>query len=157
MRPTLFTRLRGAADPLARRVGHYTAYTLNDELVGYADEPIEAVAAELRSLSYEPNPLSAAKRHPATGELHHYSLRRIDPDDRHRQYHVHLWPSSGEAPTEVHSHRELRPDPSRVEGETWSEAVERMRTHYRPGDTYEPREAGEAAATLLDHPADDSP
>jgi len=152
-RPTLFTRLRGAADPLARRFGHYTAYELDGEEIGTVSAVPNVTRRLLELKGYEENRLSAAKRHPETGELHHFSLRRIDPDDPQRQYHVHLWPVADDSSrTEVHSHRELRPDLSPLAGETWREAAERARTHYRPGDTYEPRAADWIAEGVLDTP-----
>lgn len=153
MRPTLFTRLRGAADPVARRFGYYSAYELDGEQIGTVSaRPI--VTKQLLGLKgYEQNRLSAAKRHPESGELHHYSLRRVDPEDPQRQYHVHLWPVEDDTSrTEVHSHRELRPDLSPVGSESWPEAYERMRRHYRPGDTYEPQAADSVARKVLDVP-----
>lgn len=124
--------IRSRLDPVARRVGLYTAYTLDEsERVGRVSDP-----DMLRSLGFEPTPtlagipLEAAKYHPETGETHDLSLRRVDRTDETRQYHVHVFGH------EVFSHSELRPDPKPIGDETVRDMVSRLRTHYRPGETY---------------------
>ena len=132
MNPELLKRL----DPIARRFGGYTAYTLSEkERVGTIKT--NAVSA-LREIGYEWPPrfagirLEAAKMHPETGEVHQASFRKVDPNNERKQYHVHLWDVFSIAPTPVYVHREYRPDFKRVADESYSEMYDRLRTHYRP-------------------------
>lgn len=135
--PSAWTRLRAAADPLARRLNAYTAYSLTpDEYVGRIDGDVRAF---LRSHGYEPQYLSAAKRHPETNALHDLSYRRVPTAHpagvttaltrnwrpAQCQYHVHVFGH------ECFSHYELRPD-------FWPPNPRRLREHYRPtaGSTY---------------------
>ena len=172
--------LRVAVDPLARALGHYTAYDLTGEHVGDAPGHLADTHAALRAAGYEPSPslgpipLEAAKRHPETGDPHRYSLRRVagvddasdvnaiadrtdaarhdmEPAAHQLQYHVHLWPRDGHI--ELHSHFEWRPDPRRLDGETWTDTYDRLRSHYRPGSygggSYLRGAHGDAVATLV--------
>lgn len=148
MKPSKFTRLRAAANGYAERFGLYTAYTLSaDEHVETAETPVRDVRETLRAAGYEPLRLSAAKRHPDDGRLMLTDVRRVDPADVRRQYHVHLW-RDGDGGTEVFSHRELRPDLHPVGEESVRDAYDRVRTHYRPGDTYEEGVACDAVGNL---------
>lgn len=131
--PTPWTELRAALDPFTRRFGYYTAYRLHPaEFIGDGvfQHGIPSAARWLRSMGYRPNWVSAAKRHPETGQLHDLSYRKI-PDshppnlDEKRitdfgpaqcQFHVHAF-DMGER-IEFFSHYETRP----IMG--W--------THYRP-------------------------
>ena len=149
MSPSKYTRLRDAADDAVSAFGFYTSYTLSEgEHVGETPEPPLLTAGVLRAGGYEPLRLSAAKRHPEDGRLMLADLRRVDRDDVTRQYHVHLWRSEGGG-TEVFSHRELRPDIRPVGEESVRDAYERVRTHYRPGDTYEEGEACDHVKRLV--------
>lgn len=137
-----WTAARAALDPLARRYGQYTAYTIpSEEFIGHApDERIPAIRAWLRREGYGPQFLSAAKRHPETGELHELSYRRV-PDEhppaaynsplveqfgaRQCQLHVHAFAVPGGV--DVFSHYEVRPDPF-----TPDVNLHRLQTHYNP-------------------------
>lgn len=151
--PSRWTRLRAHLDSVARLFGGYTAYTLSrEEYIGSVYLPGGARDAYtfLTKNGYEPQYLSAAKRHPETGALHELSMRNVP--ERHPpatvtddwmadiafhynpsecQYHVHVFEHDGIV--EYFSHYELRPD---VFGPSFS--VGRLREHYRPeyGETY---------------------
>jgi len=129
--PSLYTRLRAAADPLARSLGHYSAYTLRGERIGVTGHTRRAAEAALRERGYEPSPLGleAAKQHPDDGRLHVLALRRVDPDHPRRQYHVHGFTHPDGI--ELHSHYELRADPWPVGGGSWGDVRGRLRDHYR--------------------------
>lgn len=142
--PSVWTRLRAAADPVLRRTaGLYTAYPLHGaEHIGTTHDLTLADARHyLRQNGYEPQYLSAAKRHPVTGALHDLSYRRVP--DKHPallvneplaqdyrpnacQYHAHLfrWDTGR---IDWYSHYEARPDLTRP-----SVDLDRLRTHYRP-------------------------
>lgn len=76
--------------------------------------------------------LSAAKYHPRDADrVDVASLRRVDPADPRRQYHVHLF-DEGTAGTSICSHLEYRPDLRPVGDESIGEAVDRLREHYSP-------------------------
>ena len=146
---SLWTDIRAAADPFARRLGGYTAYRLSTmEYVGRVRYPLGVHDARdhLESKGYEPQALSAAKRHPNTGALHDLSYRRVpeehpdgadgatiadayDPDEC--QLHVHVFETAGWL--EWFSHYELRPDVFRP-----SFSYDRLAEHFRPtpGETY---------------------
>lgn len=141
--------LMARIDPMARRVGLYTAYPLPPaELI--ASEPTEAVSTflheRLTPAGYHTQWLAATKYHPETGEIQDASCRRVPdthPDIDSRltrnwspdqcQFHVHLW-NVGDR-VEVFSHYELRPDVFRPTID-----IGRLREHYRPawGATYLP-------------------
>lgn len=140
--PSLWTRVRGALDPLARLVGLYTAYKVSDaEYIGSTNRFNGLHGArlylEIRENEYEPQYLSAAKRHPGTNQLHDLSYRRIpskhppeaidtEIGNRYRpgqcQFHVHVFAVGDRL--QWFSHYETRP----------SAGLE----HYRPsiGETY---------------------
>lgn len=146
--PTLWTRLRGAVDPYTRRtLGLYTAYPLDcREHIATWNASLGLFRKSITNLGYEPQRLSAAKRHPQTGTLHALSMRRVPdrhPDDAEGtaiareydpeqcQYHLHAIEVNGGY--DIFSHYELspsilhpRPNPAR------------LREHYRPtyGSTY---------------------
>lgn len=148
-------------DPLARTAGFYTAYQLSDaEFVGTVPYAIPGPLWWFPEKGgYEAPttvagvPLSAAKYHPETGELHTKTYRKVDPDNPRAQWHVHLWESFGESIEEAHyevfSHYELRPDPWPVADETWRECIQRLREHYRPGESYVEGYACEAVTELV--------
>lgn len=122
-------RLLSTSDPVARRLGTYTAYRLDRaEFVGTLQR--DRGTFDLRDLGYEHNPLSAAKYHPETDELDDSSWRRVDPDDPRWQWHVHLWENDVEV--EAFSHYEYRPDPRLLSGESPSDMTQRLRDHYNP-------------------------
>ena len=148
MNPELLKRL----DPIARRFGGYTAYTLStEEFVGLVSPHKQP---SLYELGYEKSPtfagisLEAAKIHPISGDTHDVSLRKIDPQNTRKQYHVHIWLYD---PAEVYVHREYRPDIRPVSGESISEMIERLRTHYKPtyGENYEQGEMCDDLEELL--------
>lgn len=58
-------------------------------------------------------------------------MRRVDPSDPRRQYHVHLF-DEGTAGTSIYSHLEYRPDIHPVGDESLDDAVARLREHYSP-------------------------
>lgn len=137
-----WTRLRDAVDPLTRELlGLYAAYDLDpDELARTAPWRTKDEARSfLRERGYEPQHLSAAKRHPDDGRLHDLSYRRVPsvhppevdatalqdwPPDA-CQYHAHVFVYDSGA--DVFSHYELRPDFFAP-----SFSIQRLRTHYRP-------------------------
>lgn len=94
------------------------------------------IAHRLKTFGYENPPtfggipLEAAKTHPRTGHVHDYSLRRVDPENEKRQFHVHLFVVDGVV--EVFSHLELRPDFRPVAGESLRDAYARLQEHLSP-------------------------
>lgn len=150
MNPELLKRL----DPIARRFGLYTSYTLDEsEFVGSVEVDTRNVFKDPENMNppfvmegdffhflewkgYERNPtfagvsLVAAKQHPETGRVHDVSLRKIDPENERKQYHLHYWLEGTKAQIAVH--REYRPDFKPVTDESLSEMIERLKTHYRP-------------------------
>lgn len=106
-------RLRHAAGGVADAVlpGQcYGVFTLKPcEFVGYLDVGLEEVKALLEARSYSYSPLSAKKLHPEYHLPDDGSYRRLDPEDRSKQWHVHCWKHGGGI--EVFSHYELRPEP----------------------------------------------
>lgn len=153
--PSPWTELRAAADPITRQFGFYTAYRLaRGEYIGEREYTpsvlgsLTQMRAYLRDRGYEPNYLSAAKRHPTERDRYHdLSYRRV-PDlhpgeidgttlaaifnPSECQYHVHAFKFRG-GRIELYSHYEARPDILEP-----SFRIRRLRTHYRPtvGDTY---------------------
>lgn len=145
--PTPWTELRVALDPIARRFNHYTAYRIREaERIGTTGRDVASTREYLRQQGYEPQYLSAAKRHPDTGQAHDISYRRVPEshppaaDGRdvaekftpeECQFHVHAFATGGQV--ELFSHYEARPD---FFSPTWD--VARLRTHYRPvyGEEY---------------------
>ena len=147
-----------AIDPIARRVGLYTSYELSGkEYVGSVEINTSNVFKDAKDLrppfvmehdlyrtlttnGYETSPtfagitLEAAKIHPESGRVHDVSLRKVDPENNQKQYHLHYWLESVEEgyEAELFSHHEYRPDLKILEGETLADAIERLRTHYRP-------------------------
>jgi hypothetical protein len=147
---TFWTRLRGALNP-ALPDGWYTAYDLGAaEHVATTRLSVPALRETLRMGGYERQRLSAAKRHPQTGQLHDLSMRRV-PDEhpdavrgtritawpaRACQFHVHAFRLDTDTlgpVTWVGSHYELRPDFFRPRP-----SVQRLHEHYKPeyGQTY---------------------
>ena len=134
-------RLAKWLNPLAKRLGLYTSYELTPkEFVGVADR--RCIASRLRARGYRSPPrvagipLSAAKTHPVTGAIHDLTLRKPDPQDHARQYHIHGF--RFDSMLAIATHYELRPDLCKLPGETHGDRVARLRTHYRPvwGDDY---------------------
>jgi hypothetical protein len=64
--------------------------------------------------------------------VHDVSLRKVDPDNSRKQYHVHLWHIENNKYWKIASHYEYRPDFTRVGDESTSDMIARLRTHYRP-------------------------
>ena len=137
----------------------YAAYSLDrTECVGtVTDATADDVRSDLRREGYEPSGLLAAlKLHPETGQPDAGSLRRVDPEHPRWHWHVHLFAVDGDV--EFYSHYEFRPDLGRIEGETHSERVQRLREHHRPTwghrlrdeTTYVLGACDEAVAGLLD-------
>ena len=130
-------------DPLARRFGLYLSYELSqDEFIGTINQTHGIVRDTLRHNGYEPSPtfagikLEAAKTHPETGEVHDFSLRKVDPESPKRQFHTHLWMRSVDE-IDAYCHYEYRPDATILEGESLSDAKQRLSTHYKPeGNEY---------------------
>lgn len=145
--PTPWTELRALANPIARLFGYYTAYPLDpNEYLGTADLTLDSALSILWRYGYQPQWLSAAKRHPETNRLHDASYRRVpnehpkaaagrrlvtDFEPKQCQFHVHLFEL--EDGVEFYSHYEARPDFVRPDI-----SLGRLRTHYRPqwGETY---------------------
>lgn len=152
--PSTWTELRGAIDPLVRPFDLYTAYPLSEkERIGTTPtgpKGVDRARRRLRDRGYEPQYLSAAKRHPRTGQLHDLSFRRVPhehpfeilkPDAEafaiqswrpaECQYHVHVF-DLGDV-LDWFSHYELRPDFFKPDLD-----VVRLTTHYRPryGEEY---------------------
>jgi len=134
--PTQRKRIDG---PLRRLTGGrlYYAYELEKaERVKTVPNTLDAIAGYLTRRGYERPPrlggipLEAAKTHPDTGQVHDKSLRRVDPDNPRRQWHIHLFKVDGVV--EVFSHYELRPDARPVAGESPTDAYERLQEHLRP-------------------------
>lgn len=139
--PSRWTRFRALLDPLARLFGYYTAYSLSSpEYVGTLKQSIPETHNYLKHNAYQPQRLSAAKRHPDHGRLHDLSLRYIpsthpdgalgtplaqefDPEEC--QFHVHIFRTA--EGVDVFSHYESRPDLMRP-----NISRKRLRTHYRP-------------------------
>lgn len=139
--PSAWTRFRAAVNPLARRLGLYTAYPLGTpEHIGTVEQSMDEARSFLDHCGYEPQWLSAAKRHPRTDQLHDLSYRRVpnqhpseatgtrlarEFEPQECQYHTH-WFHDLEG-IEVFSHYELRPD-------FWRPTLSliRLRKHYRP-------------------------
>ena len=159
-----------AIDPVARLLGFYTSYELHEsEFVGTVEIDTSNVFNDpenmnppfvmehdlyhyLEWIGYERNPtfmglsLVAAKQHPETGRVHDVSLRKVDPENERRQYHLHYWVDRHSAQIAVHW--EYRPDFEILEGETLGEAVERLRTHYRPDWSTDEYQKGKACEKL---------
>lgn len=135
-------------DNVARKFGFYTAYELDSEEYVGTVQGMWTVQ-RLMQRGYEKPPtfagvsLQAAKLHPDSGDVHDISLRKVDPDNPRKQWHIHLYHTG---PTmfveheelEIFSHYEFRPDFQRVGDESYGDMIERLRTHYRPewGETY---------------------
>jgi hypothetical protein len=106
-------RLRHAAGGVADAVlpgRYYGVFTLKPgEFVGRLDVGIEEVKSLLEARSYSYSPLAAKKLHPEHRVPDDGSYRRLDPADRSKQWHVHLWDRADGI--EVFSHYELRPEP----------------------------------------------
>jgi len=142
MRPTPWTRLRAAVDPVTRKtLGLYAAYSLTSE------EYIGTVKTDtFTPEGFSPERLSAAKRHPESGRLHVASLTRtpdehpdaalgtglVEYDPGQTQFHVHAFNTDVTGFLDVFSHYELRPTLRPVADENWGEAISRMAAHYRP-------------------------
>jgi len=135
-------QLKKRLNPVAKRFGYYTAYEISlKEYVGTISDPWQA-KAELEQRGYESPPtvmgieLTAAKIHPQTGNPHDVTLRRIDPDNRRWQWHIHMWLRDGGTVSVDHvivfSHYEMRPDFKRIDGEDTAEMLGRLQIHYRP-------------------------
>lgn len=126
----MLKKILSRIDPWLRKVGLYTAYTLGtDEYIGTMGEEMFKRIKE----TSETTNLEAVKYHPGTGDIHDWSGRIIDPEDRRKQYHIHAW-ESGKGKFTVYSHREFRPDlhPISWPDESLYETYKRLRTHYRP-------------------------
>ena len=106
-------RLRHAAGGVADAVlpGEcYGVFTLKPgERIGYLDADLADVKPLLEARSYTYSPLSAKKLHPSDHVADDGSYRRLDPENRSKQWHVHLFERSDGI--EVFSHYELRPEP----------------------------------------------
>ena len=126
----------GRLDPLARRLGHYTAYQLDErEYVGTYEGDIRSVLREIGYVRYN---LAALKYHwNESDNADDGSFRKVDPENPRWQWHVHIWRVDGHS-WAVASHYEYRSDIIPVSDETPSEAIERVRLHYRPtwGENY---------------------
>jgi len=147
-------QLKKRLNPVAQKYGYYTAYELDaKEFVG--DAPNKPPFHRwFVNAGYESPPkvmgvqLSATKLHPDTGEVHDFTIRRVDPDNPRWQWHVHLWYMQGE--TEIYSHYEMRPDMRRIDGEDKAEMIGRLKIHYRPsGDEYREGYKDHVVAKLL--------
>ena len=106
-------RLRHAAGGIADAVlpgACYGVFRLKpSEFVGSLDVDRSELIALLEARSYSYNSLSAKKLHPVDHISDDGSFRRLDPGDRSKQWHVHLF--ERDDGIEVFSHYELRPEP----------------------------------------------
>jgi hypothetical protein len=134
-------RLAKAINPLAKRLGFYTAYQLHPkEFVGVADRRCLRKRLHARGYNRPPRigciPLSATKTHPVTGAIHDFTMRKPDPEDNRLQFHIHGF--RFDSVVAIASHHELRPDLRRLAGESPADRKQRLKTHYRPvwGDDY---------------------
>jgi len=142
-----------AADPYARKIGLYSSYQLStDEFIGRLERGWKET---LEANGYEPSPtfmgisLEAAKTHPDSGEVHDYSLRKVDPESRRWHWHAHFWITGHLTIAAVHY--EMRPDITILEGETLIDAKQRLSTHYRPeGNEYLKGVADETLKELVE-------
>jgi len=134
--PTQRKRIDG---PLRRLTGGrlYYSYGLEKaEWVGICPYKMDEAVEQFTGGGYEQSPrlfgipLEAAKLHPDTGDVHSVSLRRVDPDNPTRQWHIHLFDQGGSVG--VFSHYELRPDFERINKESWSDVIDRLKEHKRP-------------------------
>jgi len=157
MSPSLQTRLKALVDKYTPS-GWYAAYKLDaEELIGTFDLPLDRAQVKLHKVGYGLLPtifgvrLSAAKRHPETGELHDATRREVPRskaeiervnelahgteleqyEPERLQLHVHLF-ERNDGTTDVFSHLELRSDLHPVGTEDWSEAIGRLMIHYSP-------------------------
>jgi len=161
-------------DPYLRRVNLYSAYTLDEmEFVGSVEINTSNIFKDAKDLrppfvmehdfyntltanGYETSPtfvgitLEAAKIHPKTGDVHDVSLRKVDPENTQKQYHLHYWLESVEEGYEAQlfSHHEYRPDIRILEGETLADAIERLRTHFKPDWSTSEYQQGKADQTV---------
>jgi len=134
-------------------VGLYSSYQLSkDEFIGRLERGWKET---LEANGYEPSPtfmgisLEAAKTHPESGEAHDYSLRKVDPESPRWHFHAHFWITGHH--TAAFSHYEMRPDIAILEGESLSDAKQRLSTHYRPeGDEYLKGVADETLKELVE-------
>lgn len=143
--------LRAWADPYLRRVGLYSAYQLSrEEYIGKAGRHIrdwlEREYDTPRTVAGVP--LEAAKYHWQTGQVHDFSVRKVDRAAPRHQWHIHGFDIADNGIYSLASHYELRPDLRVLDGEDIGDAVARLRTHYSPqwGADYL---RGEAPAGLL--------
>jgi len=125
--------LRRLVNPVARAAGFYTAYTLDPrEKVGTL--PLSPIEWSAYGYTTNPSllgvPLAAAKIHPETDNTHDISLRKVDPQNKRKQWHIHVFKQGTKM--EVFSHYEFRPDLNPVGDEGFGEMKERLKTHYRP-------------------------
>lgn len=149
-------------DPIARKLGFYSAYELSSEeylgeIKTIDDDGYGYLKYALTSeMGYEKSPklmgirLEAAKISPHWATVHDYSYRKVDPENPRWQWHIHVWENS--AHSEIYSHYEYRPDVTLIDGESVSEAIERLRTHYRPswGEDYLKGEMCDDVKKLVD-------
>jgi hypothetical protein len=168
--------LLAKVDPYLRKIGLYSSYTLSqEEFVGSVNIFTSNVFNEstnppfvmehdfyrrLESFGYEKPPtflgvpLIAAKKHPITNRIHDVSLRKVDPENTRKQYHLHYWlePLDDGHEAQIAVHREYRPDITILEGETPAQAKNRLQTHYRPayGTDYEKGKLDSNLKALLD-------
>ena len=136
-------QLKKRLNPVAQKVGLYTAYRLDEsEYVGAAHSAWSA-KAQIEDSDYESPPnvagiqLSAAKEHPHWDELYDLTYRKVDPDNPRWQWHIHLWLCGSEYKDvnvyyEIFSHYEMRPDFKKIDGEDTAEMLGRLQIHYRP-------------------------
>jgi hypothetical protein len=114
----------------------YASYRLSWE--EYVDTVNKATAwSLLKENGYERVYItSALKRHPETNATDNGSYRKVDPNGPRFQYHVHLFDRGQDV--DIFSHHEYRPDFHPIGDESPTEAINRLREHYKPeyGKTY---------------------
>lgn len=139
--PTAWTELRAAVDPIVRPYNLYSAYPLDErEHIGAMVGDVEAARELLVDEGYEPQYLSAAKRHLETDQLHDLSYRRVPSEHpaaaagtrltstfepAECQHHIHVFDLGDVLGWFIHY--EARPDFLEP-----SVSIERLQTHYRP-------------------------
>lgn len=114
----------------------YAQYAVGaEEFVGTVATSVDDAVSRLKSIGYESNTLAASKLHAdVSGLVDDGSYRRIDPESKRWQYHVHLFAreSGDETVVDVFVHYELRPDMTPIGDESLLAMVARLREHYRP-------------------------
>lgn len=140
-----WTRFRSEINPVVKEISNdlYTAYPLGKQEFVFERRygNIDSIIEYLRNNGYEPQLLSAAKKHPETKQLHDLSYRSVPSEHpeliegtklyvnfypKECQYHVHVF-NVGGGIYQFFSHYEARPDFFEP-----NISLHRLSTHYKP-------------------------